>query len=136
MSGVVGADREVHARVLLLALDQVVGHPRAADHVGRLVGADHEVFSGGHFGLKKKKRIFTEIVFMKKMCRNLGRVYISSFHKIGIEVASCSGAVLLVGAGRGFLLPHGPQNVGPLVVRPHLQSPRRAVGAEVYRVRL
>ena len=66
MSGVVWADREVHARVLLLALDQVVGHPRTADHVGRVVGADHEVFSGGHFGLKEKK-IITEIFFMKKI---------------------------------------------------------------------
>ena len=52
MSGVVRADREVHARVLLLALDQVVGHPRAADHVGRVVGADDEVLSGRHFSLK------------------------------------------------------------------------------------
>ena len=54
VSGVVGADCERHARVLLLALDQVVGHPRPADHVRRLVGAHHEIFAGGHFGSEKR----------------------------------------------------------------------------------
>lgn len=45
-----------------------------------------------------------------------------SFHKIGIEVASCSGAVLLVGAdvvGRRLLPSHWLQDVGLLVIRPH-----------------
>ena len=54
VGSVVRADREFHARVLLLALEQVVGHPRSADHVGRFVGADHEVLAGGHSGLEKR----------------------------------------------------------------------------------
>ena len=54
VGGVVGADGEFDARVLLLALDQVVGHPRPADHVRRVVGADDEVFAGGHLDLETK----------------------------------------------------------------------------------
>ena len=62
---------------------------------------------------------------------------ISLFLKIGIEIASCGGAVFLVGdAGSCLLLPHGLQDVGPLVARPHLQPLRRALATEVYRVRM